>query len=337
MKSIFLAFISIIVFTNFVTGQTMEKIVDNLIKLQLIGESNKEEVRLILTRQEDTSNTTILNALFYIEMIKLVGNDNLYSQNVELPNLSRDQQDSTNKELFKYLTALNSAGLITPPVYTEFKANIEKDNYLIRYQLINDICQKNAHSELLALTRMAKEEKTLLTIKEIDDAVTNWKKIGLLNHLTKEQIEFSKNKAIEEGNDNLTDVLLNFPSVIHSFDTELENLNDPYAELLKEFSKISHGSFNPINISDNFSRPVKNKVTVKFTLNGKNYSKDFRVKEDWIDASFIDFIKQVVNENKLPRQLYELYEGGQGANIIFLTLEQYQFLKKNKLLLFPED
>ena len=47
--------------------------------------------------------------------------------------------------------------------------------------------------------------------------------------------------------------------------------------------------------------------------------------------------KEVVKENNLAGQFYELYEGGQGANIIFLTSEQYQFLKKNKLLQFPED
>jgi len=333
MKSILLVFFSVFIFANFVTGQTMQKVIDKLIKHQLIDESNKEELRSILIKQEDTSNSIIISALSYFEMIKILGKDNLYASNVALPQPSRDQQDSINKDLYKYLTALNSAGLISQSTYLECNAKIEKDSYLIRYQLLEELSQKS----LVEQIETFKEKKNRLTNKEIEDAILGWKKVGLLNHLSNNEIEAAKDKALKENSDNLTDVLLNFPSVIHSFDTELENLKDPYVELLKEFSKISHGSFKPINVSDNFSSPIKNKATVKFTLDEKNYSKDFRVQDDWIDASFIDFLKQVVNENKLTGQFYELYEGGQGANIIFLTLEQYQFLKKNKLLLFAED
>jgi len=155
--------------------------------------------------------------------------------------------------------------------------------------------------------------------------------------LTKQEISSAKKKALAEKNETLNDVLMNFPEVVHWFDTELENLKDPYAELVREFSKISHGVFKPTNVSDNFNKPIKNKVTLQFSLNGKNYSKALQLQDDWIDARFFDLVKQAVTENRLVGQFYELYEGGQGGIIIFLTPKQYQELKTNELLIFAED
>jgi len=114
-------------------------------------------------------------------------------------------------------------------------------------------------------------------------------------------------------------------------------LKDPYAELVREFSKISHGVFKPTNISDNFNKPIKNKVILQFSLNGKNYSKTLQLQDDWIDSRFFDLVKQAVTENRLIGQFYELYEGGQGGIIIFLTPKQYQYLKVTKLVVFAED
>ena len=317
-------------------GQSIQHVIDKLIKLQVLDKGNKEEMKQFLVRQEDTSNIIILAGLHYFEMMKVAAHNN-YSNLIELPKHTKDQQDSINKELLEYLTAVNSAGLITSSVYAECKANIDQDLYQIKYQLINDLSQKTQSLELFGQTSLAIEKKKTIPIKEIEDAITNWKNIGLLDHLAKEQIELSKNKAIEDSSENLNEVLAHFPSVIHYFDTELENLKDPYAELLSELSKISHGIFNAINITDKFSSPSSNKASVRFTLNSKTYSIDVRIEDDWIDASFFNFIKQVVTENKLSGQFYELYEGGQGAYIIFLTPKQYNFIKQNKLLVFPED
>lgn len=336
MKLFILSIISLFLSVTFAMGQTIQNVIGKLVKHQLLDESNKDEMKQFLKRQGDTSNKIILAGLHYFEMMKIAENNN-FSNIVALPELTKEQQDSTNRQFLKYLTSINSAGLISPSIYSECRSNIEQSNYQIKYQLIEDLSQKTLSLELFGQTMLPIEKKNPISIKEIEDAVNNWKNIGLLNHLTKEQIEFSKSKAIEDSSENLNEVLLHFPSVIHFFDTELENLKDPYAELLTEFSKISHGLFNPTRISDNFNSPTKNKITVKFTLNGKNYSKELSVEDDWIDASFIAFVKQVVTENKLNGQFYELHEGGQGAYIIFLAAQQLEFTKQEKLLVFPED
>lgn len=106
---------------------------------------------------------------------------------------------------------------------------------------------------------------------------------------------------------------------------------------MNELSLISHGSFKPSNITDNFSKPTDKKSTIKFSFNGKDYSKDLKIEDDWIDPSFFDLIKQAVADNKLNGQFYELYTGGQEASLIFLTTDQYEYLRTNKLLVFADQ
>lgn len=180
-------------------------------------------------------------------------------------------------------------------------------------------------------------EKKFLNKQQIEDAVSGWQQAGILNHLTKEQISTAKTKAFEENSQNLNDVIINFSDVVYWFDTELENLNDPYTEFIRKLSEISHGVFQPTNISDNFNAASKSDVKVQFSLNNKDYSKTFQKQNDWIDPSIIDFIKQVVVENNLSGQFYQLYEGGQGGIVIFLTPKQYQDLKTKELVIFAED
>jgi len=179
--------------------------------------------------------------------------------------------------------------------------------------------------------------KNTLTSSRIDSAIKAYQQIGLLNHLPQSQVEKAKEKVKEQENRNLNDVLACFPNVIHPFDTELSNLEDPYAELVREYSNISHKEFNPTNISDDFDIEKKRKVSLKFSLNGKDYQRVFKIDNDWIDTEFFDFIKSVVTEHKLNGQFYELYTGGQDASIIYLTQQQYDYLRANKLLVFGDE
>lgn len=179
--------------------------------------------------------------------------------------------------------------------------------------------------------------KNAITSEKIETAISEFQKIDLLSHLSPDQIKSSTEKVKQQENGNLNDVLQCFPQTIYFFDTELGNLEDPYKEILNELSLISHGQFRPINITDNFSKPTNKKATVNFSFNGKEYAKDLKVEDDWIDPSFFDLIKKVVTDNKLNGQFYELYTGGQEASLIFLTTDQYEYLRTNKLLVFADQ
>ena len=345
MRVFILTFTISILIANLAIGQSMQTVIDNLLRNKLIEEENKQDIELILKRQEDASPVAVMGALMYVEMVKMVGREHISDDfasvapylKMPLAEPTKEQQDSINIELSEFLTKIKSAELITDTTYRELKANIEKGHYLIKMMLIDDMLQKTQYSQYFSADILKQFEKHYLTKTQIEDAIAGWQKSGILNHLTKEQISTAKTKTLSSNNENLNDAILNFPNVVHWFDAELENLSDPYAELLREFSKISHGVFNPTNISDNFSKPVKNKVTLQYTLNKKNYSKSIQLQDDWIDTDFFDFVKQAVTDNKLDGQFYELYEGGQGGIIIFLTPKQYQYLKTNKLLVFAGD
>ncbi len=179
--------------------------------------------------------------------------------------------------------------------------------------------------------------KNTLTSSRIDTAIKAYQQIGLLKHLTITQFEKGKEKISEQENGNLNDVLMAFPDIIHMFDTELGNLEDPYAELIRNYKKISHNDFNATEISDDFDIERKNKVVVKFKIGNKLYNKTLKIENDWIDVDFFSFIKSIVTEQNLKGQFYELYTGGQEASIIYLTKEQYDYLRTNKLLVFGDE
>lgn len=189
----------------------------------------------------------------------------------------------------------------------------------------------------LPVTLSIEEFKNTIGSSRINQVVAGYKKIGILNHLTSQQIKLSTLRVNQNRVKEMNDVPAYFSSVIYSFDAKLRNTQDPYAEILKQFSVISHKAFNPTDISDGFVSAVKGRALVEFTLNGKKYSKKIIVDKDWIDLTFLDFIDDVVKENKLKGRFYELMDEGQIINYIFLKPEQYNYLKAKKLLVFEDD
>ena len=179
--------------------------------------------------------------------------------------------------------------------------------------------------------------KNEITSERIEQAIEEYKKIGLLSHLSAEQIEKAKERISEQDNWSLNDVLMAFPEVILMFDMELGNPEDPYAELVKEYKKISHNEFNPTEISDNFGNVNRDeKVELRFNIGDQLYTRTLDYYGDWIDGEFFSFIASVVSDQNLKGRFYQLYTGGQEASIIYLTPSQYEYVRTHNLLNFPE-
>ncbi|MEN2412399.1 hypothetical protein [Flavobacterium mesophilum] len=187
------------------------------------------------------------------------------------------------------------------------------------------------------LVPSSEDFKNKPTTSEIEKAIEAYTKIGLFSNLTPEQINLGKEKVSQQENSNYNQILSAFPNLIYWFDTELGNLEDPYAELIKEFATISNNEFNPTQISNSFDIEKGKKTTLKFKMDNKYYTKVFKIDNDWIDTDFFDFIKSIATEHKLKGQFYELYTGGQDAQVVFLTKEQYDYIRANKLLLFADQ
>lgn len=179
--------------------------------------------------------------------------------------------------------------------------------------------------------------KNNITTEKINVAIKSYQEIGLFKHLSKEEIENSTKKVYLQENKNFNSVLLCFPKIIHWFDMELENLENPYAELVRRYAEISHMDFKPQEITDDFNIELNEYATLSFKLNNKSYVQKLKIKSDWIDGTFFNFIDNVVKENNLHGKFYSLYEGGQGALIIYLTPEQYRFMRENKIAVFDDE
>jgi hypothetical protein len=192
-------------------------------------------------------------------------------------------------------------------------------------------------SKMGSLSSYFPSEKKFLTEEQIETAVSKWQQAGILGHLTKAQIGSAKRTALKEKTENLNDLILYFPNTVYWFDTELENMNDPYREFIQKLSEISHGVFAPTKISDNFKEALKSGATLNFTLNNKVYTKTLKIQDDWMDNGVLDFARDVAKENSIDGDFYELIEGGQGGIIIFLTPKQYERLKTSEALFFAED
>jgi hypothetical protein len=283
------------------------------------------------------------DAKHYDFVVSLKSNGKKYKQKsyCHLYSQSKDQYFGNKIDQQEYYKIFNKilADLQSPYRLHEVKAY---QGNAVEWRVFGVIALTKEQADLLHgggvyFTPSYESFKNKLTSRRIEQAVEEYMKIGLLSHLSTYQIEQAKQKVSEQENYNLNDVLMAFHDVILTFDAELGNLEDPYAELLKEYKKISHNDFNVTEVSDNFDIEKKKKVIVKFKIGSKSYSKAFKIENDWIDNDFFDFVKSVASENKLKGQFYELYTGGQEASIIYLTKEQYDFLRANALLVFGDQ
>ncbi|UII24666.1 hypothetical protein LVD15_15230 [Fulvivirga maritima] len=172
-----------------------------------------------------------------------------------------------------------------------------------------------------------------LTSTKIAKAIDEYKKIGALGHLEKEEITKSIELIKEKEIMNLNDVISTFSDVVLSADVELGNLQNPYAELVSGYSEISHGEFSPSHVYDDFDLK-KEEITLSFDLNGETYQTKFKANGDWIDPAFFSYLNKVIADNKLSGKFYHIYEDGMG--IIYLTLSQFKYLSNNELLVFTD-
>lgn len=165
----------------------------------------------------------------------------------------------------------------------------------------------------------------------ISKSIDEFQKLGLFKNLSEDEIKAAKEEVFEKEVYSAQDILLAFPNVVYVFDVELGNIDSPYTELLREFSKISNSEFLPYAISDAFNIE-KEIALIRFSFNGKTYSKKLTVDDDWIDTEFLLFISNVLAENKVNGNFYYFKSNDQLASVIFLNKSQYEYVIANKLL-----
>jgi hypothetical protein len=165
----------------------------------------------------------------------------------------------------------------------------------------------------------------------LSKAIQSFDSVGLFSHLSSDEKEKANGQQIYR----YSDLLQCFPDVVHVFDMETGNLENPYEELCNAFARISRGTFAPSNIKDDFAENFQNpkkKVIFSFEWKGRKYSKQLANNGDWLDPEFLTLIRQALRENDVDAGFYDCYDGGQETGFIFLTKDQHQFVQKR----YPE-
>ncbi|WP_281234111.1 hypothetical protein [Flavobacterium gelatinilyticum] len=276
---------------------------------------------------------------FYDFLVSIESGKKIYKQksfyNLHTP--SKDKNSRIGIDSQQYYKIFNKilADLHSPYRLHEVKIYGQDEDKAFGIMALTKEQEKASHESETYFFVSYEDFNSKPTSIQIDNTIDEFIKIGFFANLTTAQINEGKQKVAEQDNSNFNEILNAFPNKIYWYDTELGNLEDPYAELLKEFSQLSSNEFNPTDISNKFDLQ-KRKTTLKFKLGNKFYSKVFKINNDWIDVDFFDFVKSVVTENKLKGQFYELYTGGQDAKVVYLTQKQYDHIKTNKLLLFAD-
>ncbi|MFI5185095.1 MAG: hypothetical protein ACHQF0_00055 [Chitinophagales bacterium] len=174
-----------------------------------------------------------------------------------------------------------------------------------------------------------------LTSQKIEEALTSFRKIGLFNHLTEEQIINSTEIVNEKNILNPTDALVQFPGVLESFSVEFQNDDTPYTELTKKVFTLLHVGFTPTQFHENIATPVNGKATFGFSVKGKLYTTQQLDKKN-----FLSFLNRVLQDSNIKGQFYLLAWGGstvEGTPVIFLTDAQSEYIKANHLIAFYDS
>jgi hypothetical protein len=176
--------------------------------------------------------------------------------------------------------------------------------------------------------------------KNIEKIIQEYEKIGLFFNLSEAEIEKGRENIKNKEIDNYFDILLCFPKQVMFFGWEVIDSQNPYKNLLLEFSKVSKGKFIPKNIKDSFEEDMesmKDSTDFSFDFNGKNYEISLLIDGYLLDLNFIDFIKNTLKENNIDEKLYLCEKDEEAASYIFLSNSQYEYLSKNQPELFQKN
>ena len=178
------------------------------------------------------------------------------------------------------------------------------------------------------------------TSDRITEIITQLKDIKLLDHLSADKTAEGEKQIARQYITNAHQLLSAFENVVLPLpDWEGAEGEAPYKYLLEDLSDISHGSFEPIDIDDNFDWDNQT-AGIAFTLNGTRYSTHLDFNNDWLDPQFFEFVESVVAKEVQTGQFYPLSENGEGYGIegyIFLNDEQLEDLRSQQLVVLPAE
>lgn len=301
------------------------------------------------TEELDTKNDTDF-ITFYNFIVSLRCNGKLYKQK----SLSRIVNHTQEKKM-------RTCDIETQVFYQLFNKILAENQSAYRLHVLWSNDEMKSYSNPFGLIALTKEQaeflkpsyrdkipairpyisittenyKNNITNNNIEKVIEEWENLGLFKHLTDQELLQAKENAKSTWADNYNHLLIQFPKVIHEYDAEFDDIEDPYRSMLLKLAEISHNEFNPTDIVDGYANPDEEDMfTLSFNWNGKQHIIEFLIDGDWLDEEFFDNINNILEENNSTGRFYALQNNGQIGSVIYLTAETQQYLKSNNLLVF---
>lgn len=175
------------------------------------------------------------------------------------------------------------------------------------------------------------------TTDHIQHIIQVYDSLGLFSHLSPEELAKAQNGISLSSISRYRHILGTFPRMYANFSWKIVEKN-PYERTLQRFAAISRGVFDPDNIVDNYQR-CENEPLWIFYYKGKSYAKPISCAEGWMLPEGFELIEEALKENQINGRFYACYSWHDGDIIryLFLTNEQYTYLKQHQPSLFEED
>jgi hypothetical protein len=170
----------------------------------------------------------------------------------------------------------------------------------------------------------------------IERAVTAYKKLGLLDHLSGEQIAEGTAKALSTGLNSVNDILRQFKDVIVEIPLETLLWDQLYADNLRGLAQATRGAFSPSNIVDGYRVHGPSQFDFAFDVGKRSYHTTLHMEDDWLDPKFFELVDSAIAESVPDGRFYHLRESD-GGDMIFLTRAQRDELRARKLFLFAPE
>lgn len=112
------------------------------------------------------------------------------------------------------------------------------------------------------------------------------------------------------------------PSV-YWFDFEGWDISEDYLDILKAFQVMGGGDFELTDMKEDLQNVDWDEGTgailVMFRYNKNAYAFEARMMYDWIDPEFLGFFNEVLEQERNPKRIFYMDDGGQGAILFYNT------------------
>lgn len=176
--------------------------------------------------------------------------------------------------------------------------------------------QEDALLAIPALKMERDEEFSIFTTAQMQSALEKFEKTGLTGPADQKWYSEVKQDIQQNSVHGMEDFYDFLDTLFCTVNFNEENDYNPYYEAIDRMREISRGKFNPGEIYDSEANPVVR--TVRYTLNGKVYEKEYEQRTGIFDPNIIDDVNKALEEQKIPGAFYTVLTRKQVVMLVFI-------------------